>query len=124
MKFPRILSVLAATAMFSVSAQSAGYEILFNGKDLSGWKGLGKFWTVQGGAIVGQTTKENPTKGNTFLVWQGGGHRFRIHLQGPFRGQQLRSPIPQPPSEPADFSRDRLPGGSSSGASQLWHALR
>ena len=47
-------------------------EILFNGKDLAGWKGLSKFWSVQGGSIVGQTTKENPTKGNTFLVWQGG----------------------------------------------------
>ncbi len=29
------------------------------------------FWTVSDGAIVGQTTKERPTKGNTFLVWQG-----------------------------------------------------
>src|SRR5262249_33047207 len=29
-----------------------------------------KFWSVKDGAIVGQTTKENPTKGNTFLIWR------------------------------------------------------
>ena len=101
MKFPRILSVLAATAMFSVSAQSAGYEILFNGKDLSGWKGLGKFWTVQGGAIVGQTTKENPTKGNTFLVWQGGevtDFEFicKARFEGNNSGVQYRSRLQNP----------------------------
>lgn len=44
---------------------------LFNGKDLSGWEG-GSFWSVRDGAITGRTTVENPTKGNTFLVWKGG----------------------------------------------------
>ena len=47
-------------------------ESLFNGKDLSGWKGLPQFWCVKDGVIVGETTPENPTKGNSFLVWQGG----------------------------------------------------
>jgi len=44
---------------------------LFNGKDLTGWKGL-DFWTVEDGCITGRTTKEKPTKGNTFLIWEGG----------------------------------------------------
>ena len=30
------------------------------------------FWSVEDGAIVGVNTKENPTKGNTFLIWKGG----------------------------------------------------
>ena len=45
---------------------------IFNGKDLSGWKGQSEFWTVKDGAITGQTTKETPAKENTFLIWQDG----------------------------------------------------
>jgi hypothetical protein len=48
------------------------FKSLFNGKDLSGWAGNYGFWFVREGAIVGQTTWATPTKGNTFLVWQGG----------------------------------------------------
>ena len=44
---------------------------IFNGKDLAGWKGVEGFWSVKDGAITGQTTKEKPAKGNTFLVWEG-----------------------------------------------------
>lgn len=49
-----------------------GFASLFNGKDLAGWEGLPDFWSVEDGAITGRTTKEHPTKGNTFLVWKGG----------------------------------------------------
>jgi uncharacterized protein (TIGR03067 family) len=49
-----------------------GFKSLFNGTDLSGWEGLNQFWSVQDGVITGRTTKENPAKGNTFLVWKGG----------------------------------------------------
>src|SRR5262249_36671983 len=49
-----------------------GFKALFNGQDLTGWEGLSQFWSVKDGAIVGQTTKENPAKNNTFLVWKGG----------------------------------------------------
>ena len=45
---------------------------LFNGKDLTGWKGQPEFWSVRDGVITGQTTKENPAKENTFLIWQDG----------------------------------------------------
>jgi hypothetical protein len=45
---------------------------IFNGKDLTGWDGDPKFWSVKDGVIRGETTKENPAKGNTFLVWKAG----------------------------------------------------
>lgn len=45
---------------------------LTNGKDLTGWEGNPKLWSYQDGAIRGETTAENPTKGNTFLIWKGG----------------------------------------------------
>lgn len=45
---------------------------LFNGKDLSGWDGDPNLWSVRNGAIHGETTKDHPTHGNTFLIWTGG----------------------------------------------------
>lgn len=44
---------------------------IFNGKDLTGWKGVEGFWSVEDGTITGKTTKENKVKTNTFLVWEG-----------------------------------------------------
>ncbi len=44
---------------------------LFDGKTLKGWDGKKQFWTVEDGAITGTTTKENPTKGNTFIIYRG-----------------------------------------------------
>ena len=55
---------------FAGAVPSAKSESLFNGKDLSGWKGDPKFWSVKDGVIYG-TTHVNKTKVNTFLVWEG-----------------------------------------------------
>jgi hypothetical protein len=49
-----------------------GFKQIFNGIDLAGWDGNPKLWTVKDGAITGQTTAENPAKGNTFLIWTNG----------------------------------------------------
>src|SRR5262245_4313580 len=45
---------------------------LFNGKDLTGWDGDTRLWSAKDGVLRGETTKENPAKGNTFLIWKGG----------------------------------------------------
>lgn len=45
---------------------------LFNGKDLTGWDGDPRLWSVRDGVIHGETTTENPANGNTFLIWQDG----------------------------------------------------
>lgn len=50
----------------------AGETQLFNGKDLTGWEGDAKFWSVQDGAITGATSPENPAKANGFIIWKGG----------------------------------------------------
>ncbi len=60
----------AASTHTSARADEADYKSIFNGKDLEGWDGDPKLWKVEDGAIVGETTKENPTKGNTFLIWK------------------------------------------------------
>jgi len=47
-------------------------EAIFNGKDLTGWDGDPRLWSVVDGAIRGQTTEENPARENTFCIWRGG----------------------------------------------------
>lgn len=54
---------------------------IFNGKDLTGWKGVEGFWSVQDGAITGKTTKENAVKENTFLVWEGEVGDFELNCK-------------------------------------------
>ena len=64
-----LLALVAATAQ---AADEEGFVSLFDGKTLDKWDGNPEFWRVEDGAIVGQTTADKPTKGNTFLIWRGG----------------------------------------------------
>ena len=74
----RLLSLGVGLFLFTVgagplrAADEAGFQPMFDGKTLAGWDGNPKFWRVEDGTIVGQTTKEVPTPGNTFLIWTGG----------------------------------------------------
>lgn len=63
---------LVALSLLAAASLHAGEKNLFNGKDLTGWKGVPEFWSVQDGCITGHTTTENMVKENTFLVWQDG----------------------------------------------------
>jgi hypothetical protein len=45
---------------------------LFNGKDLTGWDGDPRLWSVKDGALRGETTAEHPAEGNTFIIWKDG----------------------------------------------------
>lgn len=84
------------TALLLAASLPGAERSLFNGKDLTGWKGL-DFWTVEDGAITGRTTKEKPTKGNTFLVWEGEVAdfelTFRYKIVGGNSGVQYRSKL-------------------------------
>jgi len=53
-------------------AESTELKKIFNGKDLSGWDGDPLLWSVKDGVIHGETTEENPAKGNTFIIWKDG----------------------------------------------------
>jgi len=64
---------LSLTILFIFTSFSLfGGKSIFDGKTLDGWDGNPVHWSVKDGAIVGENTKENPTKGNTFLIWKGG----------------------------------------------------
>ena len=67
-----ILALLAMLPLAAMAAEEEGFKPIFDGKSLEGWDGNPKFWSVQDGAITGETTPDNPTKGNTFIIWRGG----------------------------------------------------
>jgi hypothetical protein len=46
-----------------------GYLSLFDGVSLKGWDGNSKFWRVEDGAIVGESTPTNPS-GNNYVVYR------------------------------------------------------
>ena len=48
-----------------------GFVSIFNGKDLTGWRGDAKFWSVQDGCITGITPQDGIAE-NNFLIWTGG----------------------------------------------------
>jgi putative membrane-bound dehydrogenase-like protein len=79
-----------------VSGQESGFRSIFDGKTLEGWDGNPAFWSVKDGAITGQTTKDNPTKGNTFIIWRAGKTadfelRLQFRIVGGNSGIQYRS---------------------------------
>src|SRR5207237_3779020 len=49
-----------------------GFQSIFDGATLKGWDGDPALWRAKNGAIVGQSTEQNPVRQNTFLIWRGG----------------------------------------------------
>ena len=77
---PLALIALLAFAGFALAVEnpqlappeSSDMRSLFNGKDLTGWDGDPRLWSVKDGVIHGETTAENPAGGNTFVIWKEG----------------------------------------------------
>jgi hypothetical protein len=93
--------ICSCIALFLVAQPAAAKEKeLFNGKDLSGWEGDTRVWSVEDGAIVGKT-KDVPLKENTFLVWKDGkvadfNLTAEFKLEGGNSGIQYRSKLLKP----------------------------
>ncbi|HEY3897697.1 MAG TPA: DUF1080 domain-containing protein [Chthoniobacter sp.] len=68
----KLLPLVALALLTAAASSHAGEKNLFNGKDLTGWKGVPEFWSVEDGCITGKTSAQNMVKENTFLVWQDG----------------------------------------------------
>ena len=58
----------AAPPTAAVAASPAGWRSLFNGRDLSGWDGDPRMWSVRDGVVHGETTPDAKADGNTFLI--------------------------------------------------------
>ena len=97
MKYKNALSSCIIICCLGLASLSAQKTIdLFNGKDLSGWIGKDQFWKVENGTIIGETTEDNPTPANTFLIWKGGEVKdfefsCQVKFQGNNSGVQYRS---------------------------------
>ena len=75
------VNAFAADAPQVAPAEPADMKRIFNGKDLTGWDGDPRLWSVRDGAIRGETTAENPANGNTFLIWKDGATKdFELRL--------------------------------------------
>jgi hypothetical protein len=75
-----------------------GFVSIFNGKDLSGWRGDTEYWSVQDGALTATTTEQNRLTYNTFCIWEGGKPanfqlRLKYRIVGGNSGVQYRSRV-------------------------------
>jgi hypothetical protein len=73
-----------------------GFVSIFDGKTLTGWDGDPKFWRVEAGTIVGESTPEKVVDVNTFLIYRASNVKdFEIkaefRLNGGNSGIQYRS---------------------------------
>jgi putative membrane-bound dehydrogenase-like protein len=64
-----VLTAVAALVGAHVAIADDGFTPLFNGEDLSGWKGDDRLWSVKDGAIVG-STKDVSIESNSFLSYE------------------------------------------------------
>jgi hypothetical protein len=77
-------------------ADHQGFVSLFDGTTLNGWDGDRRFWRVEKGAIVGESTPTNPS-GNSYITYRGlTAHDFDLKLEikvekGGGTGVQYRS---------------------------------
>jgi len=74
-----------------------GYASIFDGQTLDGWDGNPKFWRVENGAIVGESTPERPS-GNSYIAYRktgGEGLHPEVRDQSRRHGRE-RPPISQP----------------------------
>ena len=87
---------VGAAAGAAADEAEEGFVSIFNGKDLTGWDGDPRLWSVKDGVIRGETTEENPAKGNTFCIWKDGKLKdfvlkIKFRIKGGNSGIQYRS---------------------------------
>lgn len=77
-----------------------GFNSLFNGKDLTHWRGNNQLWSVEDGAITGKTGDKpvNKLTHNTFLIYTGGSVddfelRLKYRIVNGNSGIQYRSQV-------------------------------
>ncbi|HEX8296670.1 MAG TPA: DUF1080 domain-containing protein [Chthoniobacteraceae bacterium] len=87
--------MLLALAL-SGSAADVEFRKIFNGRNLAGWDGDPKLWSVKDGVLRGESSMSNLPLSNTFLIWRGGvlkdfDLRLKFRLRNGNSGVQYRS---------------------------------
>ncbi|WP_020468598.1 3-keto-disaccharide hydrolase [Zavarzinella formosa] len=100
----RFVMLVAAFLAMQSPLMADDWKELFNGKDLTGWKGFPELWSVKDGAITGYTKDGKLPKGNSFLIWDGVVKDFELNVKfkivGGNSGIQYRSKVV---GKPEDF---------------------
>src|SRR5262245_44722451 len=76
-----VILVLFSLGSPALAEDSAGLQLLFNGKDLSGWDFLNckaEDWSIQNGIL---STVKGPTRTNAFLMTEGQFDDFELRLE-------------------------------------------
>ncbi|MGH9427920.1 MAG: 3-keto-disaccharide hydrolase [Terriglobia bacterium] len=95
------IAILPLVSFGSPHSEGQAWKKIFNGKTLDGWKAPDmSYFSVEDGAITGQTTREHNPPENQFIVWQDGRVndfklKFKFRLFGPKAnsGMQFRSQV-------------------------------
>jgi hypothetical protein len=115
-----LLTLMVLWTSVPVTRADDATKEFFNGKDLTGWEGLMKYWSVKDGAIVGYTP-EDP-KHNTFLCstkkYKDFELKFKIRLKDGIgnSGVQIRSEI-------MDREKFTVKGPQADIGQQFWGSL-
>jgi len=88
-----ILCLLFITA--PALAAEDGFEPIFDGKSLDGWKTFDpNYWSIKDGVITATITKEHPLRENRYLIWRGNERApqgqmadFELKLKSRVRGE-------------------------------------
>ncbi len=73
-----LLAYLATSQQVPILADKNNAATLFNGKDLTGWRGDEKLWSVENGELVG---KSEGLKKNEFLVSELAADNFKLEFE-------------------------------------------
>jgi hypothetical protein len=106
--FPLAICAIATSAVWADDAAKSDWSTqqiaklptsekpihLFNGVDLSNWEGqIGKYFSVENGAIVGRNTKDDGPKASTYLVTPQKYRNFRLLFEGRLVTSEMHSGI-------------------------------
>ncbi len=95
-------TILILTLALTSLCSAQDWQVIFNGKDLTGWSGDPRLWEVKDETIIGVTDKaERAIKKNTFLIhdlMEPGDFdlEFTARVTGNNSGVQYRSARPDP----------------------------
>lgn len=81
-----LLSLLVLPLLSPAASAQNGEQQLFNGKDLTGWKGDMSLWSVEDGCITGKTNGPDHLAYNKFLIWDGTAANFEFRCEFKLEG--------------------------------------
>jgi len=119
----KMLLVACSVFLGDVAAadDDSGSKAFFNGKDLTGWRGLNQFWSVRDGMLIGSTHPDGG-KFNTFLCSEKKYKDFELYFKVQLKGGAANSGV-QIRSEIFDPKRYAVKGPQCDMGQIYWGSL-